>query len=174
MDYFEKHSCQRQAKYNEPDQSVALKIHQDFDNLSDAQVSNICRDILTPHTLKSLLLEYELKNYVGTKEYYQLDKFCNKAELLLNRYQQYVNSSLEDCQWTLHGPDSDSYKVSEYQRVFENSVPSVDFNGIYTETYLNNLERRLNQIATNIAVEIQNEETDNVTFIQIWLTIGEE
>ena len=162
---------------------LASYIHNNF---SDDTEPNTMKDTLlkcmTIKQMKKILYEYELKYYKlkdqGTSS---LEEFKEQAEKIIKRYQWKGGGYyIEDIEWTVYThatsdgfQNNSTYTVKDNQILFENSVHNLNAHDNDTINYMNRLVSRLNNLASNIEVEYEfynNDEIKDITWILLWGT----
>jgi hypothetical protein len=187
--YNNRHCVEKETNYymasKKSDSDLASYIFDNYKNLdtvNDQELAQVAMKCLTPNQLKSILLEYELRNY-KVEEYKEmtLEEFTKEAKFLLNRYQCKAGGfRIEDNEWTLYTsdnmPDSGEYYIKDNELLFVNTVNNCDIESDETDTYLDSLVDRLDRLATNVDVEIRYEKSpkNKPSWLLLWITYNED
>jgi hypothetical protein len=149
---------------------LAKIIHDNYDDMNDDELKYLAIKCMSKKKIRKDLLEYEIKYYNPSPEDFTLEEFIKQATRIINRYQSKAGGFLiEDMKWILHRSDSYEYSVKSNEVLFENSINKLNIYDKETNTFLKRLVNRLNNLATNIVVNLQQSDPeDGVIWLQIW------
>jgi hypothetical protein len=177
--YNEQHKAEKLKNYSyfsppKNSSDLALQIYNNFDHMSEQEMRNIASQCLSIEQVKSILLSFEMENYIQKPVLkLSLDEFTEICLSKLNRYHWKAGGFLfEDYEWCVYKYGSLKYCVEENEVLFENTVDVSDMLDSNTEKYIVNLEKVLSSIAENITIDIRKK--DNIKgktiYILIWCT----
>ena len=156
------------------DKKIANYLNENFNKMDEIELKNILLKCLDIQQIKSLLLNFELKNYKEKPlKQLPLNEFLKKALKLINRYHWKAGGFLfEDNEWLIYKSDSLKYEIKENELLLENTIDYSDLNDNLNDKYLKKLINRLSLIAENIKVELRqrtNEKSKTINIL-IWIT----
>jgi len=128
--------------------ALAEYIHDNFDKMNDGEVRRIATKALSIDECKKILLEYELAFHnTPPKKYMSLSDFNIVATKIFNRYHWKAGGFLiEDNKWTC--------TVEDDKLTYVNTMCKIDTTCSENKTYLNNLLKKMRNVAENINVKL--------------------
>jgi hypothetical protein len=154
--------------------ALATLINTQYDKAIKTDINmlrNLAITCMSDKRVKHILLAHELNYLKVEPKQMNLTDFGRCAKSILDRYQCKAGGFLiEDMEWTLHTYKSKEHNIKKHELVFENSVDKLDIDVDDTQIYLDQIERRLNKISTNISVTIhyKTSKSDKLVWILIW------
>ena len=150
---------------------LANFLNQNYDHLGNEELGSILKRCLTPNGIRRIVLHHELKYYDGPEpKEMEMDEFIQEARQLFRRYQCKAGGFFfEDFEWSLFRYGDGNGDIKDCEVVFENSVSKIDVDNPDTVEYIDLMVRRLDNLATNIDVTVEQDqpEGDNIAVFRI-------
>lgn len=155
------------------DQILADFIHDKFDSMKENEIRFTVLKCLSEIQMKKILLDYEFKKYTPTPKKMTKREYINLVKMMFNRYHQKAGGYyFEDNEWLIYDTSTYEFSIKKNELLFLNTINKYDMDNEDTQNYLNNLDRILNNLASNIKVEIRYKDLDkNIIGIFIWCTV---
>lgn len=148
---------------------LAKYLYENLDKMDDTEIKNTIIKCLSNDQIKSLLLNFELENYKEkTQKEISLEDFLKKALSIIKRYHWKAGGFFfEDDEWVVHKSNSSKYEIKENELILENTINLIDLSDSLTESYLKNLENRLESIAENIEINLKSRSSNKSKIIYV-------
>ena len=152
---------------------IANYIHNSYNTMTDVDIRNTVLNCMDKNEMKRILLLFELKHYnpnLSPKKM-SLNEFKLIALDLFDRYQCKAGGfKVEDNKWLVHDSTSIRHQVRENELLFENTINICDDDDEETSKYFKYILKRLNDIASNINVELRQltQHRQKVITLMIW------
>ena len=159
--------------------------NQIYNNFSDNTDMNNMKDIvlkcMTTKQMKKILYGYTMKYHKQPfKETMSLEEFKEQTEKIIEKYQWMGGGYyIEDSEWNVYtypmegSREEPTYTIKDNQILFENSVHKLNADDNDTVNYMDRLVSILNNLSSNIEVEYEfynDDEIKDIIWILLWGT----
>jgi hypothetical protein len=158
---------------NLSNKEIADNLYNNYENMTIKEKQETLLKCINPSGVGRELLKFELKHYKPEPTNMNKEEFINKVKELLNRYQHKAcGFYIEDDEWDIYEDDFKDKELDNNELYFENSIDRDNAKNNDTLKFIVRTKRILNNIATNVKVRYELEESrkDDITWIYIIAT----
>jgi hypothetical protein len=166
------------SKTNDTNNILANILMDKFDTMNYEEKKYYVTKCLSPESIDSLLLRYELINRKNIPKEMTFREFLNETTKILQRYQSRAGGDyFEDIDWCIHLPNnlSNRYEIYDNEIYFENTIHVDRYNELFGDNnnYMKNIMNVIKNLATNFDAEfytyLKNRDRIYYCVIKCWM-----